>query len=212
MAESPEFMPVKVKDWDGKFAQNPDEWFFGREPSEMARLTLNYWRSDRQEETGSVLDLGCGEGRDAVFFSEKGFQVTAVDGAASAIGKLERLAEQKGVKVFEAKQMDIRSFRADRPFDIVLAHNSIQFLGSECLEELRRIQEMTAPGGLASVSAFTREAESLAGAGDLYRFDHNELKFRFEGWRLLIYGEHILWREPAQTYLSFAHIIAQKPE
>jgi tellurite methyltransferase len=212
MPETAEIMPVKVKDWNGKFAQNPDEWFFGREPSEMARLTLNYWRTVHGDATGTVLDHGCGEGRDSVFFAEKGFAVTAVDGAASAVEKLKRLSAEKGGHIAKVCNVDVRTFDSDVPFDIVLSHNCIQFLGDDCLPELRRLQRMTAPGGLTSVSAFTRESEALAGQADLYRFDHNELKFRFEGWRLLIYGEHVLWRDPAKAYLSFAHIIAQNPE
>ena len=66
--------------------------------------------------------------------------------------------------------------------------------------------------GFHAVAVFTREAESLAGRADLYRFDRNELKFYYQGWRLFYYGEEILWREPSQRYLSFARIVAQKGE
>lgn len=210
MDETVETIPVAVVDWDKKFAEKPDEWFFGREPSELARLTLNYWRLLHGDDKAAVLDHGCGEGRDAVFFTEKGFHVTAVDGAASAIAKLHRLEAEKGVRVARVCNVDVRSFQTTESFQIVLSHNCLQFLGDGCLPELARIQGMVAPGGLASVSAFTREAEALAGRTDLYRFDHNELKFHFRDWRLLYYSEHMLWREPSKAHLSFAHIIAQK--
>ena len=32
-------------------------------------------------EGGSILDLGCGSGRDSKYFLEQGYQVTAVDGS-----------------------------------------------------------------------------------------------------------------------------------
>ena len=211
MGQPAETMPVATTDWDRKYAETPDEWFFGREPSEMARLTLNYWRLLRGEALGTVLDFGCGEGRDAVFFAGKGFDVTAVDGAASGIQKLHRLQSEKSAEVSRIELTDLRRFRPEAAFDIVLSHNSLQFLGSDCLPELSRLRDMTSPGGLASIAAFTREAEALANRQDLYRFDRNELKFHFQDWRMLNYGEYILWREPAQCYLSFAHILAQKP-
>jgi tellurite methyltransferase len=211
MGQPGETMPVATTDWDRKYAECPDEWFFGREPSEMARLTLNYWRLLKQDDLGTVLDFGCGEGRDSVFFAGKGFEVTAVDGAASGIQKLRRLQAEKSTQVSRIELTDLRRFQPEAPFDIVLSHNALQFLGHDCLTELSRLREMTSPGGLASIAAFTREAEALAGQQDLYRFDHNELKFYFRDWRLLNYGEYILWREPAQSYLSFAHVLAQKP-
>jgi 2-polyprenyl-3-methyl-5-hydroxy-6-metoxy-1,4-benzoquinol methylase len=36
-----------------------------------------------------VLDVGCGEGRDSVFFAERGFDVTGVDIARSGLAKAE---------------------------------------------------------------------------------------------------------------------------
>ncbi len=40
---------------------------------------------------GSVLDFGCGSGRDTLFFLEKGFQVEALDGSAALCEKARQL-------------------------------------------------------------------------------------------------------------------------
>ncbi|MHB8060383.1 MAG: class I SAM-dependent methyltransferase [Gaiellaceae bacterium] len=48
---------------------------------------------------GRALDLACGEGRNAVWLAERGWQVTGVDFAPVALDKARRLAEQRGVKV-----------------------------------------------------------------------------------------------------------------
>jgi tellurite methyltransferase len=206
-----EKVPADRERWNRKFAEHPDEWFFGREPSEMARLTLQYWRQIHGEERGNALDLGCGEGRDAVYFARHGFSVTAVDGSEIALGKARRLADEASVSFAHVLHCDAREVPLDARYDIVHAHNSLQFLGAECVDLLHRLQQTSPSGGLHAISAFTNETESLAGRGDLYRFDRNELKFHYRGWRLLFYGEEILWREPANMYLSFARIIAQKP-
>lgn len=48
---------------------------------------------------GQALDLGCGEGRNAVWLAERGWEVTAVDFSAVGLGKGRRLAEARGVTV-----------------------------------------------------------------------------------------------------------------
>jgi tellurite methyltransferase len=204
-------VPAGVSRWDQKFAENPDQWFFGREPSELARLTLQYWRQIHGERIATVLDLGCGEGRDTVYFSKHGFRVTAVDGSEAALTKLRRLADEQNVTVSNIVQADIREYPSSSQYDIVCAHNCLQFVGTDCLPTLARLRANTAVGGLNSISAFTRETQQLEGRADLYRFDSNELKFEYRGWRSLLYGEETLWREPSKMYLSFAKTIAQKP-
>jgi SAM-dependent methyltransferase len=48
---------------------------------------------------GRALDLGAGEGRNAVWLAEQGWDVTAVDFSEVGLAKGERLATQRGVRV-----------------------------------------------------------------------------------------------------------------
>ena len=48
---------------------------------------------------GRVLDLACGEGRNAVWLAQQGWQVTAVDFSAAGLDKARRLADEQGVEV-----------------------------------------------------------------------------------------------------------------
>lgn len=47
----------------------------------------------------SSIELGCGEGRNAIFMSKHGVSVTAIDISTSAIENANRIAAQKGVSV-----------------------------------------------------------------------------------------------------------------
>ena len=49
--------------------------------------------------SGKVCILGCGRGYDAVMFAQKGFEVTAVDFAPSAVTAMHSLANSKAVKI-----------------------------------------------------------------------------------------------------------------
>lgn len=204
-------VPLDVKGWDTRFRESGDEWFFGREPSELARLTANYWKILHGDRVPKVLDLGSGEGRDAVHFARKRFAVIAVDGSQVGIEKTRRLAEEYGVTIDELHLSDVRNFPISSGCDILFSNNCLQFLGSLCLRYLRRLQETTPPDGLNAISVFTKEAGRYLDEPGIYTFERNELKSYYQGWRLLYYGEEILWREPAQAYLSFAKVIAQKP-
>jgi 2-polyprenyl-3-methyl-5-hydroxy-6-metoxy-1,4-benzoquinol methylase len=69
---------------------------------------------------GRALDLGAGEGRNAIWLAERGWRVTAVDFSAVALEKARRLAAARGVDV-EWVEADLRSYAAQpQAFDLVL--------------------------------------------------------------------------------------------
>lgn len=63
---------------------------------------------------GTTLDLGCGEGADAVWLAKQGWCVTAVDVSKVALGRTRELAEKRGSEI-SSKPWDAistRTFRA----------------------------------------------------------------------------------------------------
>ena len=78
-----------------------DLWYrFGTPPwVGPARSTLVEMVQTGDLLPGRAIDLGCGEGDNAIFLAEHGFQVTAVDFAPSAIAKARAKANDAGVDV-----------------------------------------------------------------------------------------------------------------
>lgn len=64
------------------------------EPSPFAR-----WVQEQVDSRDRILDLGCGNGRDAVWFAAQGHPVTASDYAGSHRDAVRRLARKHGVRV-----------------------------------------------------------------------------------------------------------------
>lgn len=97
---------------------------------------------------GHALDLGCGEGGDAVWLAEHGWRVTAVDISETALGRARAEADARGVADRIAfAQHDLSDDFPEGTFDLV----SAQFLHSTVRLErptiLRNAAGAVAPGG-----------------------------------------------------------------
>lgn len=69
---------------------------------------------------GRALDLGCGEGRNAVWLATQGWSVTGVDFADVGVDKGRRLAEAEGVSV-EWVVADLRAYQPEGDaYDLVI--------------------------------------------------------------------------------------------
>ncbi|MDR0469189.1 MAG: methyltransferase domain-containing protein, partial [Peptococcaceae bacterium] len=70
---------------------------------------------------GTVLDVGCGEGRNSIFLAEKGFIVDAFDISEAGIKKAKGIAAARGVDVsFMCR--DLAKFIFEKSYDVVLSH------------------------------------------------------------------------------------------
>jgi tellurite methyltransferase len=78
--------------WDAKY--NRPNFVFGKRPADFLAENYHYLPFE-----GTVLDMGMGEGRNAVFLAQKGFKVTGVDISSVAVKKAHLLAKEYGVKI-----------------------------------------------------------------------------------------------------------------
>lgn len=87
--------------WDEKFLNRSDK------PLKPEKSLIKIIKSFK---AGSVLDIACGDGRNSLFMSENGFEVTGIDFSSEALKRLERFAERKHLKI-RTKQIDLSSFQ-----------------------------------------------------------------------------------------------------
>lgn len=98
---------------------------------------------------GTALDLGCGEGGDALWLAQRGWRVTAVDVSRTALNRASTYAATAGVEDrIDFQQHDLtRTFPAGT-FDLVSAqylHSPLEFPRNLVLQAAARA---VAPGGL----------------------------------------------------------------
>ena len=100
-------------------------WDIGRPQKEFTELVR------RGEITGSVLDIGCGTGENALFFAGEGHEVWGVDATPLAIQKAMEKAEKRGLRV-NFLVLDARDLSGlNRKFDTVTDSGFFHTLSDE---------------------------------------------------------------------------------
>ena len=125
------------EDWNARYAQKELVWT--AEPNRLFAAEVG------NLQPGRALDVACGEGRNAVWLAERGWQVTAVDFSDVALAKAAELAAARGVEV-EWVLDDVVAYEPEPVFDLV-AVLYLQLPGDELAPALRRAAAALAPGG-----------------------------------------------------------------
>jgi len=104
---------------------------------------------------GRALDLACGEGRNAVWLAQRGWQVTGVDFSAVALEKARRLAEANAVNAAWVVA-DLLEYRPEqRAFDLVILFY-LQVPEAQRREIVRAAADAVASGGTFLLVAHDR--------------------------------------------------------
>lgn len=127
--------------WDARYARNDQVWS-GNPNTVLVRETTDL-------APGTALDLGCGEGADAVWLAQQGWRVTATDISRTVLDRAARRAAEAGVADrIDWQWHDLGSSMPTGVFDLV----SAQFLysrGDMPREQiLRNAAAAVAPGGV----------------------------------------------------------------
>lgn len=96
------------------------EHLFGRPYPEFVAFMRDW------EHKGSVLDVGCGQGRDALFLAKLGYDVTGID--ASQLGISQMLAAAKARHLtLNGIVADFYDFDFSQTYDVVVLNSILHF-------------------------------------------------------------------------------------
>jgi SAM-dependent methyltransferase len=132
---------------------------------------------------GAALDVGMGQGRNAIYLAQQGWQVTGFDPAEKAVAQANATARQLGVTLTTVVQgSEDFDFGENRWDLILLSYVSVRDIADRVARALK-------PGGIVVVEAFHRDVTRRSSVGGAVVFDSNELPKLFSSLRVLRYED-----------------------
>lgn len=133
--------------WNNRYQKEGQIW--GETPSMCAIAVKNRLQS------GNIIDIGCGYGRDSIYLAEAGFQVTGVDISETAIDLCRELAREKGDESQFCLKEDM-IFETHRDyFDAAISNRALHLMihAEERRKFIDEIYHVLKSGGLLSLAA-----------------------------------------------------------
>jgi len=132
---------------------------------------------------GKALDLGTGQGRNAIYLAQKGWEVTGVDISEVGLDQARVRASELGLKLNLVHQNADTFDYGQEQWDLIAV---IYF---DPRPYAKRIQTSLKPGGIVVIEGYHRNATMTHRIGEWVVFNSGELKELFKGFEVLRYEE-----------------------
>lgn len=170
--------------WDETYSRS--SFVYGKAPAQFLAENYQYIPFE-----GSVLDMGMGEGRNAVFLAQKGYKVTGIDISSVAVKKSYLLAQEFGVKI-KGVVASLKDYKI-KPgtYDAIICFYYVDRSLAD------KIKSWLKPGGVLIYEAHTEKelAKKKEAATDENYLKEQELLKLFPGMRVLKYEEPLHEKE-----------------
>ena len=145
--------------------------------------------------SGSVLDLGCGEGRNAVFFIRNGYHYVGVDKDTSKLRLLEYVTSTLTGSKADFMSIAIEDLELKSSYDIIICSRVLHFVQSRSEFDMHwaKIVEATAPGSTVYLSM-----DSVVDSSEAKK--HKNGNFEFPDGRVSFALTNELYKEMKQSF------------
>lgn len=171
-------------------------------------------------QSGDALDLGCGQGRNALFLQQQGFNTTAFDANSDAIDRLNQIIEAEQLTNIKTYTADANQANIDQTYDLIISTVVLMFLDQKRQPAIiDNLKNQTKTGGYNLIVCALDSPDYPCSQHQLpfnAPLQPGQLKNHYADWNIKKYNENIghLHRTDAQgnpIALRFATLIAQKP-
>jgi len=167
------------------------EYYWGEQPSPLAQ----YLVSMDEAKGKRLLDIGSGEGRDAIFFARCGYQVDALEISLPGIRKIRQYSETNGFKV-NPVHANMIGYQLSADYEVIYSMGALQFLPPpERAEHFASYKRHTVNGGLNAHMVFV-DKPFIAMAPDWqnseYFYRSGDLAGYYHDWEILLSNETVI--------------------
>jgi SAM-dependent methyltransferase len=153
--------PMRLSDYFDEMYRTHDRYWW-REPDRHSLKPEDYPSSLLAQQTlrllaphpqGRALDIGAGEGSDAIRLALMGYEVDAVELSTVAAAKIKYFANQTGVKV-RVTVADAQNYTPDGLYDVIICNGVLHYVEDKD-SVISRMQQATCDGGFNVVSLWS---------------------------------------------------------
>ncbi|WP_250655746.1 tellurite resistance methyltransferase TehB [Alkalimarinus coralli] len=158
-----------------------------------------------------TLDMGCSNGRNALYLGQLGFNVVAVDANPGAIDMLQSIVSEEKMTNVKAQVYDINNACLGVDYGFIACTVTLMFLDPARVDAvIADMQERTLAGGYNLIVCAMSTEEHPCPVRFPFTLKAGQLREAYEGWELIKYNEDIgTMHNGAQ--LQFATMLARKP-
>ena len=159
-----------------------------------------------------TLDMGCSNGRNAVYLAQLGFNVTAIDTNSNAIEILKSISVEEKMDNISAQVYDINNANLSEDYGFITCTVTLMFIDPARVDAIiADMQKCTRAGGYNLIVCAMNTEEHPCPAPFPYTLKAGQLREAYEGWELIKYNEDVGTMHNGAK-LQFATILARKPD
>ena len=123
---------IKYLDYWNKLYDS--KFYFGTGPTKLAKKAESFLQESKVK---TILELGCGQGRDAIHFAQLGYDVSALDISQKAIKSIEKVKTDLDLTTLQPQVHDIAKPLPfpEESFDFIYSNLALQFFDIHQLEQ-----------------------------------------------------------------------------
>ena len=145
---------------------------------------------------GRALDVGCGQGRNALYLSQlgqQGFEVDAWDVNPNSLQKLQQIIDAEGIQNIHLQQRDLNADPSiTGTYDFICCTVVMMFLQAKTVKPLiAQMQQATKVNGFNLIVCAMDTPDLPVQADFPFAFKIGELRALYEGWNIIKYNEDV---------------------
>ena len=155
--------------------------------------------------------MGCSNGRNALYLSQLGFNVTAIDANPSAINMLQGIIKEEALTNIKAYVYDINRASLDADYGFISCTVTLMFLNPARVDAvIADMQAHTLAGGYNLIVCTMSKTAYPCPINFPFTPKEGQLRDAYQGWEMVKYNEDIgTMHNGAQ--LQFATMLGRKP-
>lgn len=173
---------MKIDFWEETF-KDDTTFLFGNNPN----ITITEFEH-MFEKNWNILDVGCGDGKNAFYLAQQGFSnIDVFDISQTAIEKVERLSKKANLNI-NTQVTSVQDFEFCKKYDLMLSFGVFHFISKEDWKTfIMKAQKNTNIGGIHIIQIFN---DSIAPTPDIAPYaigiaKDGEIKDLYKDWEII---------------------------